>query len=146
MTLQLTDHDAIRLTLARYNWCGDNGDLEGFAATFAEDGVLDIKDRGKFSGSANILEAARNRFGAAPEQVTRLLAAGRSSHHLSTIRIELVDANRAHCWAYFSVHCSRGPDHWGRYTDQLARIGDQWLFSYRRVSVDGYREDSAFRR
>ena len=37
-----------------------------------------------------------------------------------------------------------GTDHWGHYRDRLQKVGDMWLFSYRRVSIDGWAADSVF--
>jgi hypothetical protein len=35
-----------------------------------------------------------------------------------------------------------GPDHWGRYADEFARVDGEWLIRRRRVSVDGASDDS----
>ena len=40
---ELVAREQIRDTLARYNWSGDAGRLEGLAETFCVDGVLEIR-------------------------------------------------------------------------------------------------------
>ena len=132
-------HEAIRHTLATYNWCGDNGDFEGYLATFAPDGVLDIKDDASYTGHDSIRAALQNAFGASAAQLERRCkAGGRFSHHVSSIRIEVKSPQAALCWAYFAVVGPRGWDHWGRYTDRMVLIDGRWLFACRRVSIDGH--------
>ncbi|MDB5868418.1 MAG: hypothetical protein JWP96_750 [Polaromonas sp.] len=130
--------DAIRHTLAAYTWCGDNGDHDGYVATFAPDGVLDIKDGGTYTGRECISAAFLDAFGASAAQLERRRnAGGRFSHHVSSLRIEVTSPQEARCWAYFAVVGPKGLDHWGRYTDRMVPIGDRWLFASRRVSIDG---------
>jgi len=45
--------DALRELFARYAWCFDTGDVDGYVGTFASDGVLDLPD-GQFAGHAQI--------------------------------------------------------------------------------------------
>lgn len=130
---------AIRYTLATYNWCGDNGDLDGFLATFSPDGVLDIKDGMVCTGHEQIRHALSNSFGATAEQLERRRqAGGRFSHHVSSVRIEITSPTQARCWSYFAVVGPTGWDHWGRYTDHLHQMDGRWLFVRRRVSIDGH--------
>jgi|SRR5690554_1030843 len=132
-------HEAIRNTLATYNWCGDNADYEGYLATFALNGVLDLKGVGTYEGREAIRAGILQAFGASPAQLERRRqAGGRFSHHVSSIRIELTSPTEARCWSYFAVAGPSGWDHWGRYTDRLTLLEGRWLFTYRRVSVDGH--------
>lgn len=133
---QLKAREGIRDTLATYNWCGDNGDLEGFAGTMAPDGVLEIKGVGAFAGRAAVLEGARTGFGQPADKLQAIRAGGRLAHHVSSVRIELASETEARCWAYFVVFGQHGPDHWGRYTDRLVLVDGRWLFAHRRVSID----------
>lgn len=131
--------EAIRYTLATYNWCGDNGDYEGYVATFAPDAVLEIKGGGAYHGHPGIRRALDTAFGATPEELAlRRQIGGRFSHHVSSVRIQLVSATEALSWSYFQVIGKSGPDHWGRYTDRLVPVGTQWLLAHRRVSIDGH--------
>ena len=56
---------------------------------------------------------------------------------MSTVKIDVADADHASARSYFQVLTVRGLDHWGRYTDRFVRDGEQWLFSHRSVRVDG---------
>jgi hypothetical protein len=136
--------EAIRATLMRYTWGGDNGVFDDFVNAFAEDGVLEIKGTGSFQGRVTIRYGGMNGFGSTEEKRQRIRDAGRFSHHLSSTRIELVDDTNAKSWSYFAVFGKLGPDHWGRYTDTLKKIGDQWLLVHRRVSTDAAMPHSAF--
>ena len=46
----LLDRARIRELTARYNRCFDDGDPEGFAATFTEDGVMEVAGGPSTSG------------------------------------------------------------------------------------------------
>jgi hypothetical protein len=135
--------EAIRNTLAAYTWSGDNGDHDGYVASFAPDGVLDIKGGSTYVGRECISAAFLGAFGASAAQLARRRnAGGRFSHHVSSIRIEVTSPQEARCWAYFAVVGPRGLDHWGRYTDRMVSLGGQWLFACRRVSIDGHSPDA----
>jgi hypothetical protein len=145
MTLDnLLAREAIRHNLACYNWNGDFLDVDAFVSTFAEDGVLEIKGMGMWSGRAALREAVRHGFGQRDEDRKRILEAGRAAHHVSSIQIKLLDAGHATSDAYFLVLGRDGPDHWGRYRDRLVKVGEAWLFAHRRVSVDGAIAGSTF--
>ena len=45
---------AVRHTIARYSWCGDFGDVDGFVACFTEDAVLQIKGGATYEGHAGM--------------------------------------------------------------------------------------------
>jgi uncharacterized protein (TIGR02246 family) len=134
---ELADREKIRQLLAEYTWCGDFGDVEGFASKFTVDGVLDIKGRETLSGRDAVLDAARNFFWLSPEILARRRAAAPFRHHVSSVRIQVDDPCNAQAWAYFVVLGAHGPDHWGRYTDTLTREDGCWRFALRRVSIDG---------
>jgi hypothetical protein len=38
-----------------------------------------------------------------------------------------------------------GPDHWGVYRDELTRVGHDWLFARRTVTVEGASDVSPVR-
>jgi SnoaL-like domain len=133
--------EEIRSTIARYSWCGDFGDEDGFAACFTADAVLTVKDGPAFEGHEGLRRLARGEgLRGSPEQ---LAAAGPLHHHVSSLRIEVESKRLAFAWAYFLVLGRRGPDHWGRYADELVPVGDRWLLRRRRVSVDGAARGSA---
>jgi SnoaL-like protein len=125
----------IRNTIARYTWCGDFGDVDGFVACFTDDAVLTVKDGPVFEGPEGLRRLARGEGTRMPAD--RLAEAGPLHHHVSSVRIELEGKQRGFAWAYFLVLGRHGLDHWGRYADELVPVGDRWLLHRRRVSVDG---------
>ncbi len=137
MVISAHPQEAIRNLLARYNWCGDNGDYEGFLDCFTEDGVLDLKGIAIYRGRDEIRVGLDSGFGAGAEHRERLRLIGRLAHHVSSVRIEMQSPAEARTWSYFAVVGASGWDHWGRYTDQLVCIEGHWLLTYRRVSIDG---------
>jgi hypothetical protein len=133
-------YHAVRNTLARYTWCGDFADEEGFVSLFTEDAVLSIKGGEVFEGHAGIrrlVRGAESNVGPG-ERTTR----GPLRHHVSSIRIEIESRILARAWSYFINLGPHGLDHWGRYADELVPDGDQWLFKRRRVSIDGASSNS----
>ena len=52
---ELVAREQIRDTLARYNWSGDAGRLEGLAETFCADGVLEIRGFEPLRGRSEIV-------------------------------------------------------------------------------------------
>ncbi len=140
---QLAAREAIRDAIAQYTWRGEFMDVEAFGLLFRADAVLEIKGGRAYQGREEIcsmLTGARNRArdpGPAPNA-----APAPMRHHVSSIRIELDGRDRARAFSYFAVFGPEGPDHWGRYADELAPDGERWLFVRRRVSVDGAAKSS----
>jgi len=128
---------AVRDTIARYTWCGDFGDVEGFVACFTEDAVLEIKNGPVFAGHDGVRRLARGEGSPATDGDGGAGSASPLHHHVSSVRIEIEDRELARAWAYFLVLGPVGIDHWGRYADELVPVGNRWLFRRRRVSVDG---------
>jgi len=58
---------------------------------------------------------------------------------VSSVAIELAQHDTATVRSYFLVLGPQGPDHWGRYRDQVVETapGDTWQFTERIVIVDG---------
>ena len=56
----LVDRARIRELTARYNRCFDDGDPEGFAATFTEDGVMEVDGGLPREGRAALAEMVRH--------------------------------------------------------------------------------------
>jgi hypothetical protein len=125
----------IRNTIARYTWCGDFGDVDGFVSCFTDDAVLTVKDAGVYEGHEGLRRLARGEgMRGDPDRLAQL---GPLHHHVSSVRIEVESRRRGFAWAYFLVLGRQGPDHWGRYADELVPVGGRWLLRRRRVSVDG---------
>jgi ketosteroid isomerase-like protein len=122
--------DAIRELIARYNHYGDGGRIDEMLELFVADATLTV-DGTSYDGRPAIRGMFETAVGPAPERIR---------HHTSTLVID-VDGDNATARCYFQVLTSQGLDHWGRYRDQLGRIGGRWLFTRREVRVDGVTPD-----
>ncbi|MFG1998569.1 nuclear transport factor 2 family protein [Spirillospora sp. NPDC048911] len=140
-TWELVARERVRDTLAAYTHAGDRGRVEELAATFTEDGVLEIRGGETHTGRAAIavMLAEAVERGSAPVDGDR---PGVIRHFVTNLRFEEVAPDRVRTSAYFLVMNAHGPDHWGRYRDALVPVGDRWLFEHRLVGVDGWAPDS----
>jgi uncharacterized protein (TIGR02246 family) len=129
----LLDRAQIRELTARYNRCFDDGDPDGFAATFTEDGVMEVEGTFLTSGRAALAEMVRH----TPYGVK----------HVTVDATVEVDGDRAVQDVTLVVLSRPGPDapagarskltSSGRYHDQLVRTPDGWRFSHRTAILDG---------
>ena len=62
---------------------------------------------------------------------------GRMQHHVASVRMAMESPTVATATCYFTVMTGAGVDHWGRYKDRFAPVGDRWLFAHRLVRTDG---------
>ena len=122
----MTDSEAIRDVLARYNLYGDSGRLDELLELFDERAVL-VTDQATYDGQAQIRGLFESVVGPAPQLI----------RHFTATHVVDVDGDRATSRCYFQVLTSSGLDHWGRYRDELARVDGRWLFTRREVRVDG---------
>jgi hypothetical protein len=129
---------AARLEIAdlggRYANSVDRGDVDGFVALFAGDGVLEIPSGDRFRGAGQIasyLAAAKQAFVAVGD------AAARLHHHTASAQIRFEDEARAVGRSYFLALGVAGPDHWGVYRDRFVLVEDRWLFGERIVRIGG---------
>jgi hypothetical protein len=133
---ELAAREAVRESIARYAHAVDRGKFEDAAACFAEHGVLDVRGSGRHEGRAAISEV----FAGAGRTLASTSMNAFIRHHVSSIAIDVdVTAGRATAMSYFFVITEIGPDHWGTYRDELTRddASGNWLFSERKVTVDG---------
>ncbi len=125
---------------ARYLFALDFRDAEAYAATFAEDGVLDY-GAGKIVGRKAIAEMVAALSAGAERQRTADTsglrpAAGR--HNISNIVVE-IDGNRARGTAYWfhmgNANAERAAqlNSFGHYEDELVKVDGRWLFSLRKI-------------
>jgi 3-phenylpropionate/cinnamic acid dioxygenase small subunit len=130
---ELEARERIRETIARYAHAVDGGRFDELVELFAPDGVLEVEGEPGHRG--------RDAIRAVVTGTGRDLAAGtgapRIRHHVSNVLIELEGTDEARARCYFVALTDRGVDHWGRYRDDLVRVGGAWRFSYRRVRTDG---------
>jgi hypothetical protein len=136
---------AILDAISQYAHAGDRMRLEELAATFREDGVLEIRDGAVLRGRDAIIAflgdvpaKSAGGAGASARAVVR--------HHVASIRFASVAPETARVESYFAVHTEIGLDHFGRYRDAFARVGAQWLIEHRYVSVDWTAPSSRFAR
>jgi hypothetical protein len=144
MTNEADELEAIRRTLAAYNIAGDRMRLAELAATFMEDGVLELPTS-SLGGRAAIIAGLGGGRREAP--ATAASAARRPTfvrHHLTTSLLELTGPETASGRSYFMVFTDVGPDHAGVYVDQLRKTEVGWLFAHRKVMIDWMSEATLF--
>jgi hypothetical protein len=130
---ELVAREQIRDTLARYNWSGDAGRLEGLAETFCADGVLEIRGFEPLRGRSEIVAFLGG--------VTRSVSVSVDvkpvvRHNVANVLFTGLTPEQAHVSSYFTVATQIGLDHFGRYRDTLVPDGDTWLIKHRKVSTD----------
>jgi hypothetical protein len=140
---ELVAREQIRDTLARYNWSGDAGRLEGLAETFCADGVLEIRGLEPLRGRAEIVSflggvTGRVSRGVDVKPVVR--------HNVANVVFTAITPDEARVSSYFTVVTHIGLDHFGRYRDILVPDAGTWLIKHRKVSTDWAALDSAMAR
>jgi 3-phenylpropionate/cinnamic acid dioxygenase small subunit len=130
--LSLQDRFMIDDLFIRYTCALDAGDVDTLVGCFAEDGSLESPAVGKYAGRAAIREFAQ-RFARFRERGSQL------RHVISNLRAE-VDGDRGSARCYLVVFLTRdgrsrmlAP---GTYDCTLVRVGGQWLFERRIVTMD----------
>ena len=130
----LVDRARILELTARYNRCFDDGDPDGYAALFTEDGVMAVEGGPTTTGRAALAEMVRHTpYG---------------TMHATVDATVDVDGDRATQVVTLLVLARPAPDapreerrsrlvRTGRYTDELARTAQGWRFARRRVVLDG---------
>ncbi|OBH44500.1 hypothetical protein A5690_20135 [Mycobacterium intracellulare] len=144
---ELVAREQIRDTLARYNWSGDSGALDGLAETFCPDGVLEIRGFDPLRGRSAIAEFLGGVTGRVAVDAT--VTGGVKPivrHNVANVLFTEVVPGRARAKSYFTVVTHIGLDHCGRYRDVLVPEGGTWLIKHRRVSTDWAAPDSAMAR
>ncbi len=136
---ELVAREQIRDTLARYNWSGDAGRLDGLAETFCGDGVLEIRGSEPLRGRSEIASFLSGITGsvAARADVKPVVR-----HNVANVLFTGLTPDRAEVSSYFTVFTQIGLDHFGRYRDTLVPEGGTWLIKHRKVSTDWAAPDS----
>jgi hypothetical protein len=140
---ELVAREQIRDTLARYNWSGDTGRLDGLAEAFCPDGVLEVPGFEPLRGRSEIVgflgDVAGNiTVGGDIKPVVR--------HNVANVLFTAATPDQAQVSCYFTVITHVGLDHIGRYRDTFVPDGDTWLIKHRKVSVDWAAANSAMAR
>jgi len=129
----LIDQARIRELTARYNRSFDDGDPESFAATFTDDGVMEVEGTFRVQGRDALAEMVRHTpFGVV---------------HVTVDATVEVDGDRAVQDVKLLVLARPGPDaaagtrttltNSGRYHDELVRTAEGWRFTHRTAVLDG---------
>ncbi len=139
---ELLARESIRATIARYNNAGDRGRIDELVRCFAPDGAMQIDGEPEVRGR----EAIHARLSAVVAESAARAAAPLVRHHVTNTHIEFESAGSARAFSYFFVITEVGPDHWGRYTDRLRPVGEEWLFAQRRVTTEGASEHASMGR
>ena len=136
---------------ARYLFAFDWGDAEGYANTFAEDGVLNF-GWGEFKGRQAIrgfMEPGNGGDGQSRPS-TPEGERPRVGRHIITNIVVKVDGDKATGRAYWT-HMTTGPtgygtvDFFGHYEDDMVKVNGEWLFSRRHIYNEAIQEWSAGR-
>lgn len=130
---ELLAREQIRDTIARYAHCVDGGRFDELVELFVPDGVLEVEGERPHQGR----DAIRAFVSGTGRDLAAETGAPRIRHHVDSVLIELDGEVRARARCYFLAVTDRGVDHWGRYQDDLARVGEVWRFVHRRVRTDG---------
>jgi hypothetical protein len=131
---ELLAREAIRDTLATYNIMGDRGLIEAYAATFTEDGVLEMPPA-TVTGRAGIVRFVKEvGIPALNARLTGKPAPLR--HNITTSRIELAGTDSARVTTYFLLLRAGRIEESGIYLDRFARVADAWLIAHRRIKME----------
>lgn len=137
MALTALDHEEIRQLLARYNLAIDLGDAEGWAACFLPDGAFEcsgVPEGSPFGGRHEGADALK-----AYATVHYGIAKGHARHWNANLLIE-GDGTRATMTCYLlALSVGKPPSvvgSTGIYRDTLRKVGGQWLFTERHITLD----------
>jgi hypothetical protein len=131
----LSARESIRETIGRYAHYVDSGRFDRLVGLFTRDGVLEVEREVVARGRDEL----RAFFSGVGTDVAAADVAGvpRIRHHVSNVIIDIDGPTSATASCYFLCITDHGPDHWGRYRDQLVARGRDWQFARRSVRTDG---------
>ena len=133
--MEIEDRIKIHDLFVRYTSAVDDWDEPALLGCFTEDGVLETPVLGgRFAGREGQREFVR---------IGRSRAEGGQMRHVfSNLGVQL-DGARAAAQSYFVVYSTRNGktelSAVGRYNCRLRKLGNEWLFEYRGVSIDSRR-------
>lgn len=124
---------------ARYLFAFDWHDAQGYASTFAEDGVLDYgagEIKGRKAIAAFIEQGAER--AAKARASTPAGERPRVGRHIITNIVLKIQGDKAHGLAYWTHMTSDKTgygtvDFFGHYEDELVKVKGEWLFARRRI-------------
>ena len=130
----MVDRARIRELTARYNRCFDDGDADGYAATFTEDGVMEVAGGPSTKGRAALAEMVRR----TPYGIVHVTvdATVEIDGDRAIQDVTLLVVNRPPHDAPRDERLSK-VQRSGRYHDELVRTADGWRFEHRTAILDG---------
>ena len=140
--------EAIRKTLNGYTIAGDSRAPEAFHGLWAENAILEFDGFPPVPGfrreGREAIVAGTATWSQVPGEDPSLTRTSFIRHNLTTCQIELTSPDAARARTYFIVFTELGPDHAGVYSDEVVRVGEDWLFSHRRITLDWRAPGSLF--
>jgi hypothetical protein len=141
--------EAIRRTIGGYTHAGDTRDAALFESLWAEDAYFEFKGFPPVPGfrceglqGIRAWTAGWGKFRETPDPSVR--AATFARHNLTTCQIDFTGPDTAKARTFFMVVTDIGLDHAGVYDDRFVCQGEDWLFSFRQVTLDWRSEDSIY--
>lgn len=133
------DRALIENLQARYLFAFDFGDPQGYAGTFAPDGILDF-GQGEVIGREAIAKFIADGRKRTEEARAKTPAGERPSigRHVINNMVITIDGKKAHGVAYWT-HMTSGSngrgtvDFFGHYEDDMVKVNGEWLFARRRI-------------
>jgi len=112
----------------RYNQAADSGDGEAFAATFTEDGVLEMPGSDPIAGRSSLVTSG--------DSFPQLIKGVR---HWTNNQVVKIDGDSATASCYLLLISAGSPPTFmtsGAYSDELTKTDEGWKFTKRTVSLD----------
>lgn len=133
------DRALIENLQSRYLFAFDFGDPQGYAGTFAPDGILDF-GQGEVIGREAIAKFIADGRKRTEEARAKTPAGERPSigRHVINNMVITIDGKKAHGVAYWT-HMTSGSngrgtvDFFGHYEDDMVKVNGEWLFARRRI-------------
>lgn len=120
---------AIQKTMAMYNRAADEARMADIAATFAEDGQIEIPGA-VFVGRDQV----RGFFDARLENALKDIADNRRArHYITTSQIDITGPDTATGATYFLLIRTGQIEQMGSYLDRFKKVGGEWMIAYRNV-------------
>lgn len=144
---ELFAREAIRDRIARWNACGDAGQVSQMVQVLAPDVEFQVGDDPPLRGRGVVEAYLGGVRGSKPSErpVSDPVPPGPyaksghlpTRHFTGTTVIDLHGPERASVRTYYAVLTSYGLDHWGRYLDEFELVGGEWLITKRAITVEG---------
>jgi len=129
---EVIDREAIRTLPVRYCHCVWQKDLDGYANLFTEDGSISTNDP--------TLPRAQGRA-ALRSMIGGQLDTAKPRPFIHNHVVELLGPDRATGVCYVEVRLLRDGKKWGLtgwYNDEYAKVGDEWKFKSRQITIDSF--------